>query len=148
MALSEKKQQLDSGRPERIHPLRGEKGISDFKRRQPTLPPKSTPPPNPKTLFEEKNEWSRVELGRKMAKASPYIPGAAGAMYSRPERKKIIDEIFPQQRFQSHISEMEAKRRLRELRKEEYQSRTGAEKLKISRLRRFLERETGLGGKY
>jgi len=116
--------------------------MKPFEKKQPI------PPSKPKTLFEEKKEWYRKELGRKMAKTSPYIPGAAGAMYSRPERKKIIDEIFPQQRFQSHISEMEAKRRLRELRKEEYQSRTGAEKLKISRLRRFLERETGLGGKY
>jgi hypothetical protein len=123
-----------------------------FEKKQSTskIEPKKSPqpPPKPKTLFEERKEWSRVELKRRLGKAPPYIPGTGGKIYSRQERRGLIEKVFPYQRFKSYISEMEAKRRLRELRREEYQAKTGAEKLKISRLRRYLEEHTGLKGKY
>jgi hypothetical protein len=115
------------------------------------IEPKKSPPPKPKTIFEEKKEWSRIELERRMRKASSFIPGA-GKFYTRQERKEMLgrglEKIFPYARFKSHISEMEAKRVLRELRRQEFRARTGAEKLKISRERRWLEEIWGLKGKY
>lgn len=124
----------------------------------PRIEIKRTPPPaqksqkatpqKPKTLFEEKKQWSRYELKRKIEKSKPYIPGTGGEIYSHPERKKMLDTIFPQKRFSSHISEQEAKTRLRELRKEESQAKTYGEKIKLNRLRQYLEGETGLKGKY
>jgi len=110
---------------------------------------KPTPPPSkPKTLFGEKKEWSRLELRRKLTKESPYIPGAGGKMYPLRERKEMIEKVLPYQRFKSHISEIEAKKRLRELRKEEYQAPTQAKKVELNRLRRYLEERTDLKGKY
>jgi hypothetical protein len=129
MALFEKKQQLLSG---------------------PKKAP--TPPSKPKTIFEEKKEWSKVELERRMRKASPYIPGTGGKFYIRQERKEMLgkglEKLFPYERFKSHISESEAKRVLRGLRRQEYRARTGAEKLKLNRERRWLEETWGLKGKY
>lgn len=109
-------------------------------------------PPKPKTIFEEKKEWSRIELERRLKKASPYIPGTGGKFYTPQEREEMLgkrlEKLFPYQRFNSHISESEAKKVLRELRAKEYQAKTSAEKLKISRQRRWLEETFGLKGKY
>ena len=102
----------------------------------------------PLGLFGEKKEWHRTELGRRLKEASPSIPGTLGGMYSRRERVKMIDELFPWERFQSHISEREVRKRLRELRKTEYSARTQAEKLRLRRQREYLEREFGIGEKH
>ena len=99
-------------------------------------------------FFGEKKEWHRTELGRRLREASPSIPGTLGGMYSRRERAKMIDELFPWERFQSHISEGEVRKRLRELRKTEYGAQTQAEKLRLRRQREYLEREFGIGGKH
>ena len=113
----------------------------------------AVPHSKPKTTFEEKKQWSRTELERKMMKeASPYIPGTGGKFYTRQERREMLgkrlENLFPSKRFQSHISELEAKKALRELRKQEYYSKTSAEKLKINRERRWLEKTWDLKGKY
>ena len=121
------------------------------KRPQPPRPePKRTPqPPVPEGLFKEKQEWSRGELSGRLRKASPFIPGTARSkMYNLREREKMIDEIFPQKRFQGYISEIEAKTRLREIRREEHSVRTDKERVELSRKRRYLEQEFGLKGKY
>ena len=105
--------------------------------------------PAPEGLFGEKKEWPRDELSRRLRKASPFIPGTGkGRFYTRTERGKMIDEIFPRSRFQGYISEIEAKTRLKEIRTEEHRARTGDEKTKLSRMRRYLEQEFGLQGKY
>lgn len=100
------------------------------------------------SLFEKKQEISRSELKEALKRASPYIPGTGGKIYGYRERSEMIDKIFPYERFKTHISEMEVKQRLRELRREEYQAKTGAEKIELSRQRRYLEEFFGLKGKY
>lgn len=137
MAIADIKKGFGGGMEERPKP---------FEIKQPTPPP-ATPPPRPKTLFEEKKEWHRDELQRRITKASPYIPGTGGAMYSFQERKEMIEKIFPSERFQSHISEKEAITRLRELR-EEASRAPETKQLELNRLRNYLERETDLEGKY
>lgn len=130
-----------SASPERsIFPKIGPK--KDTSSQKPSLPPKS------KTLFEEKSNWSREELKRRIEKSKSYISGAGGEIHSHYERKKMLDELFPERRFSSHISQDEAKTRLRELRRDEYKAKTYGEKTKLSRLRHYLEGETGLRGKY
>lgn len=109
---------------------------------------KAPPPSKPKSFFEEKSEWSRSAFRRRLRTASPSIPGTAGGLYTRRQRESMVEEIFPWERFKSHISESEAKRRLRELRGEEYKAGTGAEKSKLKRQREYLEKELGLKGKY
>ena len=112
------------------------------------LPSQKPLPQKPKTLFEEKKNWSRDELKRRIEKSDPFIPGAGNEIYSHHERKKMLEEVFPHGRFSGYISETEAKQRLRELRKEEYKARTYGDKTKLNRLRQYLEGETGLKGKY
>jgi len=102
-------------------------------------------PQESKSLFEEKKDWTRAEFMRKATKAPLSIKGK---MYSSWEREKIINEAFPSRRFSTYISEGEAKTRLREMRREEYRAKTGAEKAKLAGMRKYLEGQTGLKGKY
>lgn len=104
--------------------------------------------PIPKPLFEQKKQWHRKELRRRFKKASPFIPGAGGSMYRRPERKKMIDEIFPYKRFGSHIRDREVRCRLRELRREVHKTPTGTGKRDLRRKIRYLERELDFKRKY
>jgi len=96
------------------------------------------------SIFDKKREISRREFRETLRKASPRIPGAGGKMYSWRERVKMEKEIFPQERFKSHISEIEAKKRLRELRMERYKAKTEEERLKVDRKIRFLKEVTGV----
>jgi hypothetical protein len=111
---------------------------------QKPLAPKPAPE-KPKTLFESKKDWKRGEFLRKTTKDQFT---SRGKMYSAWERKKLIEEALPSRRFSTYISEGEVKRRLKELRREEYRAKTGAEKTKIGNLRKYLEKQTGLKGKY
>jgi len=95
----------------------------------------------PKTMFEEKKDWTRADFLRKTS-------GAPLKMYSSYERKKMLNEALPSRRFSTYISEGEAKTRLREMRREEYRAKTGAEKSKLGGMRKYLEKQTGLKGKY
>jgi len=87
-----------------------------------------------------------------MKKAPPAIPGTGGIKYSKEAQKKILGErlekLMPSKRFSSVISESEAKRRLRELRHQEYIARTDAEKKELGREKKWLEETWGLRGKY
>ena len=96
------------------------------------------------SIFDKKRELSRPELRQVLRKASPRIPQGGGKMYSQRERIKMEKEIFPIGRFKSHISEVEVKRRLIELRREKYRAKTGEKKLNIDRKIRFLKDITGL----
>lgn len=96
------------------------------------------------SIFDKKKEISRPQFREILRKASPHIPGAGGRAYSWRERVKIEKEIFPKERFQSHVSEIECKRRLRELRIERYRAKTREEKLNIDRKIRFLREVTGI----
>ena len=102
-------------------------------------------PPKPTTLFGEKKDWSKADFISRAAK-NPFSSG--GRMYSFYERKKMLEKTFSPGRFSTYISEGEAKTRLRELRSEEYRAKTGAEKAKLSQMRKYFEGQTGLKGKY
>jgi len=78
-----------------------------------------------------------------LRKAPPRVPGS-GKVYSRQERVGMEKELFPQKRFQSHISEIEIKKKLRELRMERYKAKSGEERLKIDRKIKFLKGTTGV----
>ena len=60
----------------------------------------------------------------------------------------MIDAALPSKRFSTYVSESEVKTRLRELRKEETFAKAGVDKQKAAKLRSYLEKETGLKGKY
>ena len=107
--------------------------------------PQKPIPPKPKTLFEEKKDWTRGDFLKRATK-DPFSSG--GKMYSSYERGKMVNELFPSRRFSTYVSEGEAKTKLRELRGQEYRAKTGAEKSKLNKMRQYLEKETGLQGKY
>jgi hypothetical protein len=107
--------------------------------------PQKPAPQKPQTFFGEKKDWRRQDFISRVAK-NPLSIGGKG--YSSYERKKILDKTFSPSRFSTYISEREAKTRLRELRREEYRAKTGAEKSKISQTRKYIEKQTGLQGKY
>lgn len=109
-------------------------------------PPKSKAiPSKPETFFGEKKDWTRQDFISKVAKNPLSIKGKGYSFY---ERKKMLEKTFSPGRFSTYISEKEAKTRLRELRKEEYQAKTGEEKSQISQMRKYIEKQTGLQGKY
>lgn len=96
------------------------------------------------SIFNKKREISRPKFREILRKSSPFIPGSGGKMYSMSERIKMEKELFPRSRFKGHISEMEIKRRLRELRMEKYRTKTKKEKLNINGKIKFLEGATGV----
>ena len=96
------------------------------------------------SIFDKKREISRPKFREILRKASPRISGAGGRTYSWRERVKMEKEIFPREKFKSHISEIECKRRLRELRIERYKVKTREEKLNIDQKIRFLKEVTGI----
>jgi len=112
---------------------------------KPSMSQKPAPAQKPKTLFEEKKDWKRQEFLNQAAK-NPFSSG--GKMYSFYERKKMLEKTFSPGRFSTYISEGEAKTRLRELRSEEYRAKTYVEKSKLAGMRKYLEGQTGLKGKY
>ncbi len=95
------------------------------------------------SIFNKKKQFSRLEFRETLRKAPPRVPGS-GKIYSRQERMKMEKELFPQKRFQSHISEIEVKRKLRELRMERYKTKGREERLKIDRKIKFLKGTTGV----
>lgn len=115
------------------------------KKQKPTPAPKPAPPSKPKPFFGPQGSIYRKDFLKQTSKSS--FGGPAGG-YPSFQRKKMIGEAFPQKRFGTHISRMEAGKRLRELRREEHQAKSWADKTRIARLRKHLEKETGLGGQY
>jgi len=134
------------------------KSVSPSRPAPPRIEPKKISPPSqkssvsqkpvpaqkPKTLFEEKKDWTRSDFLRKATKDSF---GSGGKMRSSYEREKILKEALPVGRFGTYISEGEAKTKLRELRNKEYYAK-GAEKAKLKETRKNLEKGSGLAGKY
>ena len=96
------------------------------------------------SIFAKKKEITRPELREILKKGSPYISGSGGRAYSLQQRIKMEKEMFPSSRFSSHISEIEVKRRLRELRTQRYRAKTRKEKIDTDRKIRFLQDITGV----
>jgi hypothetical protein len=95
-------------------------------------------------FFDEKKEWERKKLSRKLEKSSPVIPGTGGQTYRREELKKMVNELFPKDKFGNYISEKEVKQRLREMRKEIHKAGKEAEKKEVRRKKDFWKERTGI----
>lgn len=143
MSLFEKSKQLRSVSPS---PMPGSippkfnpssKPIPTFRR---PVAVKKTAPEKPKTLFEQKKDWTRGEFIRKATQS----PMSGKGQY---ERKKMLEKELPVGRFGTYISEREAKTRLKELRGKEYYAK-GKERKELKKTRQYLEKGTGLKGKY
>jgi len=98
-------------------------------------------------IFKEKREWRRSDFRKLLREAPSRIPGTGGKHYSSKEREKLEREVFPERRFGSKLSGPEVITKLRELRREE-QKKTGNEKIEAKGMRKYLEEQTGLKGKY
>jgi len=99
-----------------------------------------------KSIFGGRSEISARELRQKIIKAPPFIPGAGGAMYRLTERKKLAGEITKKYGLYFEKKKFENTRMFRDLRKQRFQAKTGAEKLRIDRKIRYLKREIeGIG---
>jgi len=108
----------------------------------------SKPAPKPdKSIFGGEPEISARELREKLIKASPYIPGAGGAMYDLAERKKLAEEITEQYGSRFQKKKFEDTRMFRDLSKQRYNAKTSAERLEIDRKIRYLKREIEGKGK-
>jgi hypothetical protein len=98
------------------------------------------------SLFSQKKDWRREDFLRQTAKAPFSFRGKSPSnLYNR---KKMINEALPDKRFSTYISESEVKKRLRELRRDEYKAQSGEEKSRLKGTRKYLEKQTGLEGKY
>ncbi len=95
-------------------------------------------------LFDIKREIPRRELREKLKRSPARAPGTPGKIYSWRERVKMEKELFPHERFKSHISKQEVIERLRGLRKEKHYSPTRAEKIRIDRKIRYLKNLAGI----
>lgn len=100
-----------------------------------------------KSIFGGKSYISSKDLARKIKKASPFIPGAGGAMYNKQQRDEIAKEIGNKVGSYFEKKNFEDIKLFRQLNKEKYNARTGKEKLDIDRKIRFLEREIKGNGK-
>lgn len=110
--------------------------------------PQSSQSPKPdKSIFGGKSYISKKELVRKFKKASPYIPGAGGAMYTRQQRADFAKEITDEFGAYFEPKKFEDKKLFRKLKKEMFEAKTSKERLEISRRIRFFEREIWGKGK-
>jgi hypothetical protein len=114
--------------------------------RKASQPPKPAPKPD-KSIFGGESEISARELREKLIKASPYIPGAGGAMYNLAERKKLAEEITKEYGSRFQKKNFEDTRMFRGLSKQRYNAKTSAERLEIDRKIRYLRREIEGKGK-
>lgn len=99
-------------------------------------------------LFDKRKQIPTRELTGKAARKPAIIPGTGGKIYPRQELAKMLRELLPYQKIGSYLTPEEAKMVLRKLRNTEYKSPRADQKLKLSRLRRVLEQDWGLKGKY
>lgn len=103
---------------------------------------------DPLGFFEEKRIWRRSVAKRKFRQGSRLIPGTGSRRYHRHEVDKILDERFKWATHRGFISKEGATRELKNIRREEFRAKTGAEKRKLRGERLFLEREFGFKGRY
>ncbi len=94
------------------------------------------------SIFNKKQHSTRSQLRQSLRKASPNIPGSS-RMFSREERVKLEKQVFGK-KYGQFIDKGEVRRKLLELRHEEFLAKTSVEKTKISRQKRYLEKVTGI----
>ncbi|MDP2967174.1 MAG: hypothetical protein Q8N87_02060 [bacterium] len=129
MALFEKKQELSEG------------GMKEKPEKMPAPPPKEE---KDKTIFGGESAIPMREAAWKLRKASPYIPGTGGAMFSEQERIEIAKEIS--KKYGGYLEKGGERSRIyKDFYKQKREAKTGAEKLKIDRKIRWLQEREHLG---
>jgi len=99
--------------------------------------PKSKPEKKDTSIFGGKAAISMSEAAWKIRKASPYIPGSGGAMFSEQERVEMGQELS--KKYGGYLEKAERDRIFKDLEKEKSQAKTGAEKLKTDRKIRYFK---------
>lgn len=129
MSIDDKKQALNQGgvRPMKAAPL---------------PPPTPTKPDN--SIFQGKSILPMNEAMRRLKQASPYIPNAGGAMYSRDQIRKMAGEVQKDLRRYGGVSYLDPKKNLpkyfKDLKRKEATSPTGAGKIEARRKMDFLRK--------
>lgn len=123
MALLERKTQLSQNRkPEKL-----------------SKPPKPPPKKEDLSIFKGRPYLTREQLREELRRASPFIPGSGGKMFSREERARMEKELFPERKYAHHIDRKEVKKVIGGLESAKFKAKTGTEKLNIDRKLRFLK---------
>lgn len=120
-------------------PLRGPMGPMQ---RSQAAPAKKAPSKTPTSIFEERKYWNKLQMRQGVKKLSPFI--LKGKMFKGRERVAMVEQWFPHKRYGTHITEGKVKKRLRELRKAEYNARTSKEKSTYKNQKKLLEAFTGV----
>ncbi len=137
MSLFAKKQQINTSSRAKPLPSQAKKPVA--KREE-------------KTFFSKKGGWNtylrRSDLKKWLRWKAPYhIPGASGSVgYSREERVKLLDRVFPREKYGDYISKKEAIRALRQLKRGASGAKSMAKRTKINNIRKYFHKITGLGG--
>jgi len=132
-----------------------------FGKRQP-IPPRGQPiPPRGGGFQRPFNLGSRFrkpvrnlpspprKMGYTRSEVRGLLRGAwKGSRLNPQQRIGLEKELFPYQKYGSHISGEDLKSALQNLRRAESRAKTSAERAKISRQRKTLEGATGFKGKY
>ena len=128
-----------------------------FEKRQPTGggwqgPPRFQRPSVIKSRLQRPAKTSpspKSKVGYTRSEFKGMLKGAwKGSRLGRQERIGLEQKLFPQRRYGPYISEGDLKSALQELRKAEGTAKTSAEKERLSRRRKTLEKATGFKGKY
>lgn len=95
------------------------------------------------SIFDEKKQLSRFEFRQILRKANFPIPGT-GEYYSLEERVRMEKELFPPEKYGTHISERDFIEVLRELERKKYHQKSYQKQLEIDKLIRFLKKLSGI----
>ena len=96
-------------------------------------------------IFEKgKKSIERRQLREAFRKGTYKIPGTSSKIYTRRDREKMADALFPSKRFGSHVTEIEVRKKEREMRSERHKAKTSNEKREISRKLEYLKKFTGV----
>ncbi len=94
------------------------------------------------SFFGKQKYIDRREFRKKLEDASPKIPGS-GKEFNREERINLEKEIFGK-KYGEFITKEEFKRKLLEMRYKKFRAKSFAEKKKLDRRIRYLEKLSGI----
>ena len=97
-------------------------------------------PESRKDFFRGKHHLNRREIRDRFKKASASVP--VGGKYTEKQRIALEEELFPKEKYGTHLTPPELSGRKRLFRGQIYKARTVAGKIKIRTQKRFLESVT------
>lgn len=92
-------------------------------------------------IFGAKPFLTRRKFKRALKKDPGKVPGLG--VFTQKERMEIFKKDFPRQEMGSHITPYEVSKKIRELKKKVYRSKSIAEKIKTRKKIKYLERLKG-----